>query len=80
MFTSAPIFFSVYVPLVLIAAFSIIFEEKFVAFEQRLKKAVIKKLRRSSKRRKVENRPSASASAKMNRKNERRPERFTRAA
>ena len=80
MFTSAPIFFSVYVPLVFIAAFSIIFEEKFVAFEQRLKKAVLKKLRRSSKRRKVENRSSASASAKMNRKNERRQERFTRAA
>ena len=80
MFTSAPVFFSVYIPLVLIAALSIIFEERFVAFEQRIKRAVLKKLRRASKRRKAECRPSASATAKMNRKTERRPERFTRAA
>ena len=36
-FNSFPAFFAVYIPLVILAIFAIIFEEKLIAFEQKIK-------------------------------------------
>lgn len=52
-FNSLPAFFAVYIPLVLIAACSIIFEEKFVAFEQRLKKRLKRALKTAKQKTKI---------------------------
>ncbi len=52
MFSSATAFFSVYVPLVILAVIAIIFEERLIAFEQKIKRAVFKKSRRKNAKRK----------------------------
>ncbi len=39
-------FFSVYIPLVILAVFGIIFEERLISFEQKLKRAFLRKVRR----------------------------------
>ena len=46
MFTSPAMFFSVYIPLVILAVFGIIFEERLISFEQKLKRAFLRKARR----------------------------------
>ena len=46
MFTSPAMFFSVYIPLVILAVFGIIFEERLISFEQKLKRAFLWKVRR----------------------------------
>ena len=46
MFTSPIMFFSVYIPLVIFAVFGIIFEERLISFEQKLKRAFLRKARR----------------------------------
>ena len=46
MFTSPIMFFSVYIPLVILAVFGIIFEERLISFEQKLKRAFLRKARR----------------------------------
>lgn len=43
MFTSIPAFCSVYIPLVVLAILAVIFEERLVAFEQRIKRAIFGK-------------------------------------
>lgn len=63
MFTSPVMFFSVYIPLVVLAVFGIIFEEKLIAFEQKIKRAFLKKARRKSGNCKQLSRSSASPSA-----------------
>lgn len=45
-FENPAAFFGVYIPLVLIAALSIIFEENFVAFEQKIKRKFKRRLKR----------------------------------
>ncbi len=47
-FQSFPAFFAVYIPLVILAIFAIIFEEKLIAFEQRIK-IQVKKLFKGGK-------------------------------
>ena len=46
MFTSPAMFFSVYIPLVILAVFGIIFEERLISFEQKLKRSFLRKVRR----------------------------------
>ena len=48
MFTSPVMFFSVYIPLVVLAVLGIIFEERLIAFEQKLKRAFSKKTNRKN--------------------------------
>ena len=48
-FQSFPAFFAVYIPLVILAIFAIIFEEKLIAFEQKIK-IQVKKLFKVSKK------------------------------
>ena len=48
MFSSATVFFSVYVPLVILAVLAIVFEEKLIAFEQKIKRVIFKKSKRKS--------------------------------
>ncbi len=56
MFSSATVFFSVYIPLVVLAVFAIIFEEKLIAFEQKIKRAFFKKSKsKSSKSKHISN-------------------------
>ena len=64
MFTSPVMFFSVYIPLVVLAVFGIIFEEKLIAFEQKIKRAFFKKSRRKSAA--VRELPRAAASCAPN--------------
>lgn len=45
-FESPAAFFGVYIPLVLIAAASIIFEERFIRFEQKIKRKFKRRLKR----------------------------------
>ena len=47
-FNSFPAFFAVYIPLVILAIFAIIFEEKLIAFEQRIR-IQVKKLFKGGK-------------------------------
>ena len=51
-FNSFPAFFAVYIPLVILAIFAIIFEEKLIAFEQRIK-IQVKKLFKGGKVKKL---------------------------
>lgn len=48
MFSSATVFFSVYIPLVVLAVLAVFFEERLIAFEQRVKRSVLKKLRKKT--------------------------------
>ena len=68
MFSSATVFFSVYVPLVILAVLAIAFEEKLIAFEQKIKRAFLKKSKRKSSGSKN---VSRSASQNKNAKRER---------
>jgi len=61
MFSSATVFFSVYVPLVVLAVFAIIFEEKLIAFEQKIKRTLFKKNSSKSVKSKNVSRSSAQA-------------------
>ncbi len=62
MFSSATVFFSVYIPLVILAVLAIIFEEKLIAFEQKIKRALFGKSKsKSAKRRYCSNAQSARA-------------------
>ena len=47
-FQSFPAFFAVYIPLVILAIFAIIFEEKLIVFEQRIR-IQVKKLFKGGK-------------------------------
>ena len=76
MFTSPVMFFAVYIPLVVLAVFGIIFEEKLIAFEQKIKRAFFKKSRRKSAA--VRELPHAAASCAPNA--QRRTKRAGRAA
>lgn len=62
MFSSATVFFSVYIPLVILAVLAIIFEEKLIAFEQKIKRALFGKSKsKSAKRRYCSSSQSARA-------------------
>lgn len=68
MFSSATVFFSVYIPLVVLAVFAIIFEEKLIAFEQRIKRAFFKKYKsKNSKSKNISNASARQARARCER-------------
>ena len=68
MFTSATVFFSVYIPLVVLAVFAIIFEEKLIAFEQKIKRAFFKKTKsKNTKSRYVQHTAAQPARARRER-------------
>lgn len=55
-FESPVAFFGVYIPLVLIAACSIIFEDQFIAFEDGIKKEIKRRLRAHERKKEDERR------------------------
>lgn len=63
-------FFSVYIPLVILAVFGIIFEERLISFEQKLKRAFLRKVRRKGGKCRALSRSSAfeSRNAEKHRK------------
>lgn len=56
MFTTFIGFFAVYIPLVLIAACSIIFEDQFIAFEDGIRKQIKRRLRAHERKKEDERR------------------------
>lgn len=67
MFSSGAVFFSVYIPLVALAVLAIIFEEKLIAFEQRIKAAFFKKTKSKSAKGRCVSRSSAYSKTRRER-------------